>query len=384
MAVVTSTKSGSGAAERSVDRSIAGADDGPDPGASRRARAGRDGLDAYTYGLLDPRAGAAGENLPLLGATTLGIELTVPELLLRCGLGNIDPQHGGGIGVGAAGAGAAIEACLTVTPPPVGSTLVTVRPDLDAFGAMALLALRRAGHEPRPDMRARIDRIARADRFDHGPWPGPRPLPRTAGDFAATMNQNTALVAVTGAMFDRELRVRERVGLAADWMVTGADPPGYRERWTAHARVLLDGLASGAVTVEARAGGRIALVTSRLPGSLRLGYCRAPVVVACDPGTPDADPPAPRRVVVAQYAPGHVELSGVRDVLARQEPGWGGSSTLLGSPQGRACGLGVETIVAAVAGHLRLGGAESDENTANPVSSRTGNVSRKPRIVRAV
>ena len=357
MTVITNTKSGSGATECRVDRSIAGVDDGPDPGASRRA--GRDGLDAYTYGLLDPRSGATGENLPLLGATTLGIEVTVPEFLRRCGLGNIDPQHGGGTGVGTAGAAAAIEACLTVTPPPVGSTLVTVRPDLDAFGAMALLALRRAGHEPRPDMRARIDRIARADRFDHGPWPGPRPLPRTAGDLAATMHQDTALVAVTGAMFDRKLSARERIGLAADWMVNGVEPPGYRERWTAHARVLLDGLASGAVAAKATAEGRIALVTSRLPGSLRLGYCLAPVVVACDPGTPDADPPAPRRVVVAQYAPGYVDLAKVRKALVQREPGWGGSNTLLGSPQGRACSLGVEEIVAAVERRLRAEGAVS-------------------------
>ena len=342
MTGITNTKSGSGATGRSVDRSIAGADHGPGPGASRRAD--RDGLDAYTYGLLDPRAGAAGENLPLLGATTLGIEVTVPELARRCGLGNIDPQHGGGIGVGATGA-AAIEACLTVTPPPVGSTLVTVRPDLDAFGAMALLAFRRAGHESRPDMRARIDRIARADRFDHGPWPGPRPLPETTDDFAATMNQDTALVAVTGAMFDREPSARERVGLAADWMVTGAEPPRYRERWTAHARVLLDGLASGAVAVEPTAGGRIAIVTARLPGCLRLGYCLAPVVVAHDPGTPDSEPPAPRRVVIAQYAPGHVDLAKAREALVRLEPGWGGSNTILGSPQGRSCGLGLTTIV---------------------------------------
>ena len=340
--VITKMKSGAGATERSVDRSIPGADDGPDSGASRRA--GRNGLDAYTYGLLDPRAGADDENLSLLGATTLGIEVTVPELAYRCGLGNIDPQHGGGTGVGATGA-AAIEACLTVTPPPAGSTLVTVRPDLDAFGAMALLALRRAGHEPRPDMRARIDRIARADRFDHGPWPGPQPLPRTAGDFTATMHQDTALVAVTGAMFDRELSARERVGLAADWMVTGAEPPRYRERWTAHAQAVIDGLANGAVAVESVAGGCIATVTSRLPGSLRLGYCLAPVVVAHDPGNPDSEPPAPRRVVIAQYAPGHVDLAKVREALVRLEPGWGGSNTILGSPQGRACGLDLTPIV---------------------------------------
>ena len=342
MTVIPNTKLDSGATEFSADRSIAGADHGPDPGAS--CRAGRDGLDAYTYGLLDPRAGAAGENLPLLGATTLGIEVTVPELARRCGLGNIDPQHSGGIAVGATGA-AAIEACLTVTPPPVGSTLVTVRPDLDAFGAMALFALRCAGHEPGPDMWARIDRIARADRFDHDPWPGPRPMPGTVSDFAAAMHQDPALIAVTGAMFDRELSARERVGLAADWMVTGVEPPGYRERWTAHAQAVIDGLACGAVVVESTAGGRIATVTSRLPGSLRLGYCLAPVVVAHDPGTPDSEPPAPRRVVIAQYAPGHIDLAKVRETLVRRESGWGGSNTILGSPQGRACGLGLTTIV---------------------------------------
>ena len=333
------------------------ATDGCRPHVGVVSRAGATPPDAYAYtcGLLDPRSDAAGENQNLLGAATLGIEVTVPELARGCGLGNIDPQHGGGAGVGATRA-TAIEACLTATPPPAGATLVTIRPDLDAFGAMALLVYRRAGGKPGPAMRARIERAARADRFDHGPWPGPRPLPATLDDFAAATNQDPALVAVTGAMFDRELTVRDRVGLAARWLETGAEPARYRERWAAHTKVLLSGLASGAVTVEERAEGRIALVTSRLPGSLRLGYARAPVVVAHDPGTPDADPPTPRRVIIAQYTPGHVELSGIRGVLAGQEPGWGGSSTLLGSPQGRPCGLGVEEIVAVVKRHFRAEG----------------------------
>ena len=341
-----------GAGATAHDGSLS-ATDGGRPLVGVAPDAGETVLDAYTYGLLDPRPGAAGENRSLLGTTTLGIEVTVPELARGCGLGNIDPQHGGGAGIGMSWA-TAIEACLTEPPPPAGATLVTVRPDLDAFGAMALLAYHRVGGKPGPAMRARIDRAARADRFDHGPWPGPRPLPVTIDDFAAVTNQDPALVAVTGAMFDRELAVRERVGIAARWLETGAEPAGYRERWTAHARVLIAGLASGAVEVEETAGGRIALVTSRLPGSLRLGYGRAPVVIAHDPGAPDADPPALRRVVVAQYARGYVDLGGVCEMLARQEPGWGGSSTILGSPQGRARGLGVETIIAVVARHLWL------------------------------
>ena len=77
-----------------------------------------------------------------------------------------------------------------------------------------------------------------------------------------------------------------------------------------------------------------AVMTCRILGSLRLGYCLAPVVVAHDPGSPDAEPPAPRRIVFAQYAPGHADLRAVRDALATPAPGRGGSSTILGSPQG--------------------------------------------------
>ena len=45
-------------------------------------------LDACTCGPLAPGAGAVGDNLPLLGATKPGVEVTVPELARRCGLGN--------------------------------------------------------------------------------------------------------------------------------------------------------------------------------------------------------------------------------------------------------------------------------------------------------
>ena len=325
-------------------------EDGRDMNAPRETGGGVT-LDTYTYGLLDPRAGVSGENLRLLGATTLGIEVTAPDLARACGLGNVDPQHEGGVGIGTPGT-AAIETCLTIEPPGAGATLVTIRPDLDAFGSMALLALRHGGCRPSPAMRTRIERAARADRFDHGPWPGPRPLPATGDDLASVTGQDHALVAVTGAMFDGDLTARERVGLAARWLESGTEPAGYRKRWTAHAVRLLRGVDDGRIIVEPAAEGRIALVTSQLPGTLRLGYCIAPVVIAHDPGRPSTDPPALRRVVVAQYAPGHVELQEVRDALARIEQGWGGSSTLLGSPQGRSCALALPRVIKVVAQHL--------------------------------
>ncbi len=308
-------------------------------------------VDAFGYGLLDPRPDADEHNLRLLGDRTLGIEVTIPDLARRCGLGNIDPQHGGGSGIGSS-AVAAIEACLTATLPPANAMLVTVRPDLDAFGAMALLALRRAGVPVGRAMKTRIERAANADRFDRGPWPGPRPLPAVYEEYLAAMNPDPSLAALAGAMADRALTARRRVGIAARWLETGAEPAGYRECFAANAETVLAGLRSGAVAVESRADGRVATVTSRSPNTLRLGYCLAPVVVALYPGDPAAEPPAPRRIVLAQHDPGHADFSALCEDLALLEPGWGGSATILGSPQGRPCHLELETVLDAAVRHL--------------------------------
>ena len=308
-------------------------------------------LDAFEYGLLDPRPGADEHNMRLLGDRTLGIEVTIPDLAQRCGLGNIDPQHSGGRGIGSS-AVTAMEACLAAPLPPANAMLVTVRPDLDAFGAMALLALRHAGVPVGAAMKARINRAAAADRFDHGPWPGLCPFPATSEEYFAAMNLDPSLAALAGAMADRSLTVRRRVGIAARWLETGAEPAGYRERQEAHTELVVAGLQSGAVAIESRAGGLVATVTSGISNTLRLGYCLAPVVVALHPGDPNVDPPVPRRIVLAQYEPGHVGFSVVCQDLALLEPGWGGSATILGSPQGRPCHLERQTVLDAVVRHL--------------------------------
>lgn len=94
----------------------------------------------YKYGILrtDNSEVAQLHNETLLGPNTLGIEVTRPDLAARCGLGNIDPQHGSN----PQPACSAILASLTYPLPPVGTTLVTIRPDADAFGAMAVLTAR--------------------------------------------------------------------------------------------------------------------------------------------------------------------------------------------------------------------------------------------------
>ena len=92
----------------------------------------------YTYAVLRTEISqrSTKHNDNLLGDNTLGIEVTTPAFASRCGLGNIDPQHSGN------GESSAIEKALTFDPlPPEGACLVTIRPDKDSFGAMAVLWL---------------------------------------------------------------------------------------------------------------------------------------------------------------------------------------------------------------------------------------------------
>jgi len=92
----------------------------------------------YLYGLLrrDVSPEADRHNDEWLGPDTLGIEVTSDLLAVRCGLGNIDPQHQ------TSGKSSAIEDALTHALPVAGSRLVTIRSDKDSLGAMAVLTLR--------------------------------------------------------------------------------------------------------------------------------------------------------------------------------------------------------------------------------------------------
>ena len=94
----------------------------------------------YGYELLDPRpipaAATANDRVFGFGVPVYGIEVTVPALAARC-VYNLDPQHTGGDANLAA-----IEAALTEELPPMGTILATIRADLDAVGAMAIIVLR--------------------------------------------------------------------------------------------------------------------------------------------------------------------------------------------------------------------------------------------------
>lgn len=297
----------------------------------------------YCPGLLDPRPGEAAEraNARHLGPTTLGIEVTEPRLAARCGLGNIDPQHRPD-----GGARAAIEAALDWPLPPAGAQLMTIRPDADAYGTMAVLGLRAAGQPITPAMHARIGQIARADRFDRGPWPGLRALPARPEEVDEVGPGEAGLGALVGGISDRSLAPEAAVAAVRDWIVAGVVPGPWHDQAVAAQAELLAALRDGRLRLSAPDPGRIALAEGFVPGALRLGYRLAPVVVAVGevPGGTSALPW--RRITVGQWRAGHVDLVRALAMLAEAEPGWGGSPTIIGSPQGASCRTSPAQVVA--------------------------------------
>jgi hypothetical protein len=300
----------------------------------------------YSYAILDPLSGPEAEaNRVLERGAVLGIEVTVPALAGHCRLGNIDPQHTGGNENRTA-----IEEAVDWPLPPAGTVLATVRPDRDALGAMAVLELRAAGSNLGADVLERIGRIAKADRFDHGPWPGPRPL--DGSDILAAEPAAEAFAALAALVMDPSVSIGRRVALTCDWLRTGAVPEAYLDRVRTDRGHLSAAIAAGDLVVSAPADGRIAVVEGSHRAAVFLGYRLAPVVAARDPAFRFAGGAPHLKYTVAEYRAGYVHMPALTAELSREEPGWGGSPTIIGSPQGVSSRLAFNVVLAAARRHL--------------------------------
>ncbi len=283
----------------------------------------------YQTALLMPtRApGAEAHNASLLGPETLGVEVTEPALAARCGLGNIDPQHS----ADAPQPRTAIEVALTQELPPAGARLVTLRRDVDACGAMAVLSLRARGATLSAAALARVRLAAQSDAFRFGAWPGRRALPTSPAEIDEVGAGVEGLGAMIGGVAGAE--IAEGVAAMEIWLVEGQVPELWLRRANEAAAMLWGALACGAVRVGLDDEAAIAIVEGFEPGALRLGYRLAPVVVAC------CDVGGASKYAIAQYAPGHVDMPKLQAALLAREAGWGGSATLIGSPQGAGSAL---------------------------------------------
>jgi hypothetical protein len=364
--------------------------------------------------LLDPRpisaAAEANERVFALGPV-LGIEVTVPALAERCTLGNIDPQHTDG-DVSKAAIEVALEeqipprssdgwifdgrrawvtpcpdcgqACsyaCTVTGnllPELPITLTTVRADLDSVGAMAVLTIKYAPYadillSDEGGILQRIAAIATADKTMVGGWPGPRALPRP-GDPPEPQRAELGIPpGLSQLVFDFKTPLKERVFLILEWLRSGwcaglpeADEAVQSEFdqavektdvWAVYTAPddvhgLREFICTPGDIIELAGNSRVAYAESTERYATNFAYRIAPVIVMMNPEFKFRGADAGVKFTVAQFSPGYVDLPAVLADLQEMEQGWGGSPTIIGSPQGSSSELSPEEVVATVFRHL--------------------------------
>jgi hypothetical protein len=293
---------------------------------------------AYTYDLLVPTSSPrAFENDSKLGQWTFGVEVTDPFLAQQCGLGNLDPQHSPNDTSDLS----AIEAAVTCDIPPFLANLVTIRADSDAIGAMAVLALRQKGCDLDSGALARIKMIGKWDRFDQGRWQewhaSHRPLPPIARavDLGGAPMFTQALGFIARA---HSVSMSGKVALFEAWILHASMPSFAIQGASQDEHAQLSAWNQGRITIERGDHEHIAIVRADNPFGLRIGYRYAPIVIA------EGILPAGRKLTVAQFDKSWIDLTAVVARLNALEFGWGGSATIIGSPQGAASKLALKVV----------------------------------------
>lgn len=310
------------------------------------------GCTLYKYGILrtDDSEEAQRHNGTLLGLNTLGIEVTRTDLAARCGLGNIDPQHGSNPQPDCS----AILASLTYPLPPAGTTFVTIRPDADAFGAMAVLTARSEGkqnfllHELVEAVHL-IDCVGAATALAKNP---------RITEYKLECDAIQQLVRTNSS------RVEERV-LAVTQILTGVMPRHQIEEIASLRQ--RDDYSGFKQTIIVPDKVMLIMTKGRYGAARSYGIKRFPVTIICDfeyimPGA-DGYTPHKRWCIARQESAKVIDMNHLKiginraeaqvrglSVLGLEKHGltWGGPRDLASSPQGKVSELSDDEIVTIV------------------------------------
>ncbi|MFZ1458887.1 MAG: hypothetical protein WAT17_03325, partial [Candidatus Saccharimonadales bacterium] len=213
------------------------------------------------------------------------------------------------------------------------------RADADSVGAMAVLAMRARGETAiAGEVMERINIIAAADK-GHSEW-------SPAAGFTPA-NELDAVKVVAG---DHHRSLEERVNMIREYL-------GWGRFYGTHEVLEVINLerqeAVGLVEeVTTSSTGRVAVITTDSRFGLSAAYTVADVVVAVAPTFRFNGGEPHRKVTVCQARPGLLDLKAVFAALGEIEPGWGGSPTIGGSPQGISSVISTDEIVRIVEEHL--------------------------------
>ncbi len=138
------------------------------------------------------------------------------------------------------------------------------------------------------------------------------------------------------------------------WLLTGEEPVQYVEKVAQEREEIVSALENGQINARLSSDGKIAIVESSHRAATSIGYALAPVVVALNPAFRMAGVKPHRKFTVCVFELGKfADIKAALAELGRVEPGWGGSPTIGGSPQGVSSKLTIDEVVSIVQKQLK-------------------------------
>lgn len=294
----------------------------------------------FEYTLLDLRPVSLESTISALkakkeeGFFLLGLEVATPNEQIKELLDmNIDPQHTGQDVTTSATAWARENQGEIVRKVQRRKKVLMVflRVDLDALAA-AVVAKNQLAAKSGLLGTGRIAAIDKMDCFKNGPW-------EPQGTIEEALNRNDELGAMFAMASDFKAPIEERVKAMETWLLSGDEPAEYRKKYEAEKAEILAALKSGETQVFKIQD--VVFVKSSLRAATTIGYTQAPIVVALNPAMPQREGDPIRKYTICQYGVGYlspeeISLQVVAEALNSLEEGWGGSPTIIGSPQGQS------------------------------------------------
>jgi hypothetical protein len=265
----------------------------------------------------------------------IGVEVTYPELRQFLHF-NIDPQHDS-----SEQKSSAIEKILEFKDELIALRenfdkicLLTVKPDSDSIGSFALLSLifdneLHINH----DLIINIKRIGSYDHHGRSNWKQHvKPI------FSLPPSLLTMIA-------DHELNLSDKVLNAKDFLLTGKF---NTSKYYSNIAYKKNKVSNNKTDIDIIIPQKLAYVESSYRGAVSKGYKYCPIIIAKNPhyvfglnnskliGT---------KFTIAQYNDTYIDLNKILTSILKLENGWGGSDTIIGSPQNRSSFLTKDDLI---------------------------------------
>lgn len=274
----------------------------------------------------------------------VGIEVSNPDLSLCCHL-SIDPQHETAnndmtcVEYVYNNSDYLLTTCLIFE----NICFVTLKPDMDSVSSMAVLTMLLNGQfNLTGDLIYRLKAIAKSDRHGRANWKNRRE------DYFHFKDYNIYGIPIGLATMtaDYKCDIDIKVQNMMEYLLTGT----FEELFKYTTLTLRNIKKSNKnANFEVIIPNKLVFIKSNYRGAFAIGYKMASTVIAknstfCFGMGPDKK--VGKKFTIAQYENNKfIDLIGLKSELNELEPGWGGSSVIIGSPQDTPSKLDDATII---------------------------------------